>query len=296
MEGNPVVPTSRCGDSVSCTLATSLVVTVTVVATASARAADDILWNYGPDTGVVGGCWTNSSGNQNFADRVLFDENVLLTGIDVWTCNASPPRGMQIKILADDGAGNPGEFLHTLWLDPTSYTPDGDRYRASFDFDAIALDADTPYWIGVAGDNYDLGQISVLTPGDGRMAQFNFRTFTDHAGVGDQMFRLRGYASRLTLSGSCPGQVTATVHSATPGGVALLLFAFGRGELVIPPPNPCAGTQLGLNATARFVAAEGVDEEGRTVLIGNAPARACGGFLQVLQTPQCIASNVAEMP
>ena len=48
------------------------------------------------------------------------------------------------------------------------------------------------YWYGASLNTQSLGQFSVLTPGDGAMAQFFGSLFLFHADVGDQMFQLIG--------------------------------------------------------------------------------------------------------
>jgi hypothetical protein len=48
------------------------------------------------------------------------------------------------------------------------------------------------YWYGASLNTQSLGQFSVLTPGDGAMAQFFGSLFMFHADVGDQMFQLIG--------------------------------------------------------------------------------------------------------
>ena len=59
--------------------------------------------------------------------------------------------------------------------------------------------------------------------------------------------RLAAYSSdsglSLTLSGSCPGPVTVTVTGATPNSQVALIWG-PVGSFTVPPPFPCAGTQL----------------------------------------------------
>ncbi|MDY7110627.1 MAG: hypothetical protein SYC29_18495 [Planctomycetota bacterium] len=163
-----------------------------LVCTGSATA--EIIWDYGPDTGSYGGCWANSTNGQEFAEQVIFDVDMYLTDIHIFTCISSPGGDSRIKILDDDGAGNPGNWLYDWNQQADAWNDVGnDLYEAIYEFDEIVLEANTIYWIGVSGNGWEHGQASVLTPGDGTMAQFNGGTFNFHASVGDQMFQLTGY-------------------------------------------------------------------------------------------------------
>jgi len=99
----------------------------------------------------------------------------------------------------------------------------------------------------------------------------------------------------LVIEGTCPGAVDLVVTNATPDGVVAFLFAFGEGGVVIPDGNPCAGTALGLNATALLAGTVSANAEGSAVFSGNAPNVACGGFVQVLDVATCETSNVEQL-
>jgi hypothetical protein len=169
-----------------------------LVCACASSAAADLLWDYGPSTGAYGGCWSNFTNGQNFAEQVKFDENVVIQGMDIWTCISAAGGNMHFKLL-DDNNGNPGNYLEEFDLTHTSWTPDGQLYKVGFDFADIPLDAGKTYWVGISGNGWELGQASVQTPGDGRMAQFNGRNFSFHTTVGDQMFQLRGIPEPATL-------------------------------------------------------------------------------------------------
>ncbi|HUU95848.1 MAG TPA: PEP-CTERM sorting domain-containing protein [Phycisphaerae bacterium] len=174
-------------------------VTVMMCAVAGAASAD-ILFDQGPGTGSDGGCWSNYTGSQNFADQYTPAGNEVLQGIDIWTCISAPGGDMHIKILDDNGAGDPGNYLYQWDQSETSIVPDAGLYKYSFDFGDIALNAGVTYWIGVSGNGYELGQESVVAPGDGYMAQFSGPNFDWHTGVGDQMFVLRGIPEPASLA------------------------------------------------------------------------------------------------
>ena len=165
---------------------------VAVLVCASSTTAA-IIWDYGPGTGADGGCWANSTGGQNFAEQVIFDVDMYLTDIHIFTCISGPSGDSYVKILADNGAGDPGALLHGWNQTADAWNPVGSLYEAVYEFEPILLEANTVYWIGVSGNGWEHGQTSVLTPGDGTMAQFSGSTFQFHTGVGDQMFQLTGY-------------------------------------------------------------------------------------------------------
>ena len=173
-------------------------VSAVAVLVCASGATAEIIWDYGPATGSHGGCWANQTASQNFAEQVIFDVDMYLTDIHMFTSYADSAGGdYHIKILLDNGAGDPGE-LYRAWdqdVDNISVDNTGDvqEYNHTFEFDAVLLEADTIYWIGVSGNGWEPGQSSVLTPGDGTMAQFSGTVFSGHAGVGDQMFQLTGY-------------------------------------------------------------------------------------------------------
>lgn len=98
----------------------------------------------------------------------------------------------------------------------------------------------------------------------------------------------------LSLSGSCPGPITASVSGATPGGTVAFAYATGPGSLIIPG-GTCAGTQLGLNATAMLVGTVSADGSGNASITGNAPPVACGGVVQAVDASTCTTSNVESL-
>ena len=117
---------------------------------------------------------------------------------------------------------------------------------------------------------------------------------------GDQIVLVRsdlvGGGFRLDVAGTCPGSLTATASGATPGGNVAFLFALGAGNATVPPGNPCAGTTLGLNGTARLVGLREADGSGAAILTGNAPPSTCDGFLQALDVGSCATTDVVPVP
>lgn len=109
-----------------------------------------------------------------------------------------------------------------------------------------------------------------------------------------ETYMIEGGGVSLEVAGSCPGQLTASVSGATPGETVAFIFALDEGSVTIPS-GPCAGTELGLDGSARLVGADTADASGNAQLTGNAPAAACGRFLQALDVATCTTSNVVQM-
>jgi hypothetical protein len=155
-----------------------------------------LLFDQGPASGSNGGCWWNQQIGQNFADQATFADPVEVTEIRVFTCAGPVASTAHVKILSDDGAGNPAGVVYAedkavdAWLpDPAS----GGYVVSVVLTTPFQASAGTTYWYGLSsnGDS-PMNQFSVLTPGDGTMAQFEGLVFQFHAGVGDQMFQLMG--------------------------------------------------------------------------------------------------------
>jgi hypothetical protein len=161
----------------------------------SAPDGSTVIFDFGPSTGTVGGCWANTTESQNFAEQVNFPLGALVDSIAIYTC--IPPTGgtVHLKILADDGAGNPAAVVYSEDKVPDSWVADPTtggfvvvvNLTAQFNHAPA-----TTLWYGLSGNAFELGQFSVLTPGNGTMAQFSGPAFQFHTTVGDQMFQLSG--------------------------------------------------------------------------------------------------------
>ncbi len=106
-------------------------------------------------------------------------------------------------------------------------------------------------------------------------------------------------ALSLEVSGECPDAVTATATGVTRGGRVAFVIASGVGGVTVPT-GPCAGTMLGLNATARLGAGPVRDANGDGIVsvTGSIPSGACGGnaFIQAVDLELCATSNVSPTP
>lgn len=155
-----------------------------------------LVWDHGPATGSHGGFWSNSTAGQNFADLVSFASATTVLRYRHFTLFDPSTYGTMTVKLLDDNAGAPGNFLSTQSVPVFAYGFAGnfggnDVFWADLNLTtALNLSANTNYWIGASGNGFEAGQLSVLTPQDGQMAQFTETTFSHHAGIGDQTFQL----------------------------------------------------------------------------------------------------------
>lgn len=173
---------------------------------ASAALADSVIWDQSPATwgGVNGFTAFNIQDSQNFTDAVTFDQPHWVTGVDVYTSidtiGVNDP--VVVRVFSDSG-GQPGALLAES-LESIDFRdgqgaagPDIVRIGAGLT-SPILLQANTTYWIGMSGNQVQLGQdFLLLDPpfADGRAAQMDGATFDFLQGAfGDQAFRLHGRA------------------------------------------------------------------------------------------------------
>ncbi|MFG0329019.1 MAG: hypothetical protein ACF8PN_03885 [Phycisphaerales bacterium] len=105
-----------------------------------------------------------------------------------------------------------------------------------------------------------------------------------------------GAVPTLIVDGICPGVMTFTAENMTPGGNVAFIYAFNTGSQTIPAGNPCAGTQLGLDRSARLGTTQRADASGVAVITPNVPAQACGNvFIQALDLSSCGTTNVVGL-
>jgi hypothetical protein len=154
-----------------------------------------LIFDQGPSTGAYGGCWWNETASQNFADQATLVDLVEIDEIRIFTCVGSMAGTVHVKILADDGAGNPAAVVYAEDKVPDAWVADpvSGGYVVSVVLTTpFQASAGTTYWYGISYNSGDMGQHSVVAPGDGTMAQFAGSVFSAHATVGDQSFQLMG--------------------------------------------------------------------------------------------------------
>jgi len=161
----------------------------------SAAMGQTVVFDHGPTTGTpVASCWSNSTAYQNFADQATLPSATEITAVVDFTCDA-PVGTVHVKILSDNGSGAPGSVLYA-----EDKTPDASIADAASGGYKVTVNLTTPfsaqagvtYWYGVSGNGSNPDQLSILSPGDGQMAQFDGATYQFSASVGDQMFQLLG--------------------------------------------------------------------------------------------------------
>ena len=104
-------------------------------------------------------------------------------------------------------------------------------------------------------------------------------------------------AASLTLSmtGSCPGQMTFSGSGATPGGMVCCLMAAGPGNATIPAGIQCAGTALGLDSTYVLTGITFANAQGDFTTTSFVPGVWCGYYGQVIDFNSCCTSNVIQL-
>lgn len=217
--------------------------------------------------------------------------------LDFWagtTANTS----VQIRLFSSGTACNPGSLV---WSDTYTVTQTGVVQSKFYDVTSLNL-------------NYNVGDVFLLEfiP-SGRNGEATFMGNNNkYAGgsmcgngfpyaPGDAAFTTymdpgSGIQPVITITGSCPGNVTVNVTNATPNRQVALLFGLNMGGTVIPPSFACAGTQLGITSQVQLVNNRNADANGNVTFSGAAPASACGRYLQVLDVTTCNTSNVIQIP
>jgi|WetSurSiteA1Bulk_404760.scaffolds.fasta_scaffold45143_1 hypothetical protein len=177
-------------------------ITVSLLIFPALAYSQELIFDYGPLSGSLGNSnWTNQQSSQNFAEQFSFSTTTTITRVDIFTGTNSPGSSVHIKVLSD-ASGSPGAYLYEEDQIPASWTLDpGGVYRVTCNLTTpFIAQANTVYWIGVAGNFPGMTQASVLSPGDGEMAQFNGSTFVYFTtGVGDMMFQLYGDQSQIAV-------------------------------------------------------------------------------------------------
>jgi hypothetical protein len=190
------------------------------------KPAGAVIFDQGPTTGTQAGCWSNVTASQNFAEKFSFAQTTGIAGIHIFTCIGPRPGTVHVKILANAGS-NPGTYLYEEDTTPDSWVSvSSGIYKVTvFLTTPFNAAANTTYWIGVSGNGFELGQLSVRTPGDGTMAQFRGRTFFFHTSVGDMMFQLFGAAELKVDIDIKPGSFPNSINRKSNGNVPVALLS-----------------------------------------------------------------------
>ncbi len=97
----------------------------------------------------------------------------------------------------------------------------------------------------------------------------------------------------ISVTGTCPGQVTLTLTGATSGGGVLVAKSATEG--MAPLPEPCGGGELGLEDPSLLLAFL-ADEEGAESHVRTVPEEACGLLLQAVDRVTCGVGEVRQVP
>ncbi len=110
-------------------------------------------------------------------------------------------------------------------------------------------------------------------------------------------FESRAAAEDLSISGTCPGEVTFTISGWEPESNVAVLFSTAPGSLRIPGGYTCAGTRLGLSPrNIRVLINFHTDEFGYASYALRLPAGACRGSSQAISLDTCSTSTVEQLP
>ncbi len=103
-----------------------------------------------------------------------------------------------------------------------------------------------------------------------------------------------GDAPTLSVTGSCPGSATITVHGATPNASIAIWAGKTAGSTTITSGS-CAGTTIAIGR-ARQVTTGKSDANGNLTIQLRTNARRCGQLMQAVDLTTCKTSNVAFGP
>ncbi len=100
---------------------------------------------------------------------------------------------------------------------------------------------------------------------------------------------------RLSMSGACPGEVTASWQDAPSNVIMGVVFALATGNAVVPT-GPCAGTVLGLGTNQLQLVTTVNSGGGSGSVVGQvANPVVCDGYLQLIEAGSCGTSNVVRV-
>ncbi len=239
-----------------------------------------------------------------------------------------PDEGIWVQFYADEG-GQPSNTLHADIVVNSFNTEfkgvfaNYETYRYEIDISAanIVLEAGD-WWVDIqpldiadGGWFWALSQLNVDPPEgnrphvrDGWQAHGNnyyglWRTTTwiphNFRGNATPARQIRGMPAtgrpRLQVAGACPGTMRLTFTGGTPRSRIGILIAGETGSFTIPG-GPCRGTVLGLGSRGlQVVATPLTDGDGRFELARNVGTAVCGRYLQAVDGPTCVTTNVVRI-
>ena len=217
--------------------------------------------------------------------------------LDFWAASAANTT-VGLKLFSSGTACNPGSLV---WSDTYTVTTTRTVETKFFDLSSLNLTYNV-------GDVFLVEFVPSANNGEatfmgnnnkyagGSMCGNGFPYAPGDAAFTSYMNPGSGIQPMISITGNCPGSVTVDVTNASPNSQVGLLFGLNTGSTVIPPSFACAGTQLGITAQVQLVNNRLTDANGNATFIGNAPASACGRYLQVIDVATCNTSNVIQIP
>jgi hypothetical protein len=160
-----------------------------------------------------------------------------------------------------------------------------------------AIDVPRSAPVGLTNGQFDELRIGAYSNANSRnmaYADRNERAPSQSITVDDIRFGSINLGPILSLSSTCPGNMTAQVINASPRSTVALIFALRNGQFTIPN-GPCAGTTLPITGNVQLVTTKQTDNQGRATITGNVPNAACGKRLVVVDAATCQVSNVVRV-
>lgn len=181
-----------------------------------AAAVDTVVFDQGPGAATYNRDWVTSwAGAQTETDKVVFAQDTVVRGYTYFTpINMASRAGADkftFSIYAD--ASNPadgkmyqkaGALLFSTDLGFSSISPkSGALYAVNFSLPAYTFQANTTYWVGIAGKGFsaevalanDFFTPGLTAPQDGLVGQFVFGASQGVMPIGDLMFQMTGSAA-----------------------------------------------------------------------------------------------------
>jgi hypothetical protein len=190
-----------------------------------------------------------------------------------------------IEFNAGDGVVN--HCYDNLWI------------RAYLDGRVIAdylVDMPRSQIVGLVGGEFDELRIGAYSDAVGRDLAYQTGNERAHQALALDNVRIGSIHAwpSLTLTGACPGAMSAGIGNATPNETVALIFGQRVGQTPIPS-GPCAGTLLPLAGGVQLVGTTRADGQGNAAIAGTVPPAACGGRLLALDAATCGTSNVVRI-
>ena len=203
------------------------------------------------------------------------------------------------KLLPPDGQPD-ARFGFSVSLDGDALAigaPDDDNSGGLNAGSAYTFERDAEGWseaskiLPLDGENFDAFGASLALHGD-RVAigtdEHRARTGAVH------IFEPVLVSPRLTLIGSCPGEIELTSTGTTPRSGARLYSSANLGTLVFDS-GPCVGTSLDL-AAPTLLRSRDLDFDAGERIVRETDEADCGTYLQVIDVKTCLTSGVVQVP